>query len=1385
MPKTTLPNPQFGVGQEPFTQANYTLSVGTLSGDNILIASPQQTHDAGVDPTFMLMSHVQDPHAAHPASAISVEDIPAGTFNSDNVQGVLQELSANNPAQPANVGEWMAAFPYTTGIPDWGNLGLNTGAQTGFDVTPTVAQSHVYPYQWVPPVPANRTNLSQLGPFEPPPASTAVPPYPPTYFEFNETSGSTITARWNAGGFTPRDTVFNVEDTVGDYSGGGVRSALAGAFRRVRGMVQTYRVVHADPAATVFPVVVTGVVAPADRGVLALIRWPADGKKAEFLAQTVTLLTDSVIAAIVLGQGLYGEGTCPTDGEAGGLFLTGSPDAFAWPGQATGQAGLAEIYRGVAATFGPQTTTDSEGASGLGPDNYIFKDTSPYWNFDGRVSEALSIVSTALISAYIMEATLAVAHTFKIGQPITIVGNGPDIPDGTYTVESIPAGNIVRLWASGAGGGAGGGTAQRITGCDVDDYPADGIPFPGQVRLGTVAAAGYTPIAGGVPILGAPWLQGAVRGTPAPTAPTTTADLDNNFFQYRLPVLADYSNTPTGLPYTPLLEKPRYYTKPPLADNTDPLDFAGNFTDYAQDYYPYQVARFRHRFEVPAISTLNDAGSYILLHFKKEEYFEDLLVRGIWPTDDKLYSANATNVTDIIAGVAGLDDVQASTAANMIDQTTIYAMGWVNGSINGKPFFNLCGSVVVDKTDIVVSPPTITAGPTYSVTTIPAVAVDDWIHTVSGVAYFAAKDNNDQHCIELDTFTLTANNLFGDGGGNARAFLTGNPNGSFDPARIMTMTPMMMHLGDFFGVHQTYTATPTNGVWLHDQHIEMAIEAIAPPASVGGVAPLIAATASIPAFSVYITGPAGSATNTVFSTNAKPHAFLRTPLSHTFTSITDGVNLAQSAIGLLGGDSVLYSSTTRDAAANPNYGNLVDPVAVAIPPLWPTANPSLFIGQKQSEERFLDETYRYRSDFGSIAGVDNLIGPGMPLPAAAIEIPSKAGVAVVGPAPTSYDWPTASWFQGGTMSGPCWKQDLSIIANGFATELQVAGTPHRNPPIGEGVLAPKPSTGMLLYPKVNYTTGHRPNFATDVVTQYDYTFNVFDRSFVRVLDLSDSDVAAGTPFALLRFNGLTLDDFAYGGGATAGSANMAILAKVPGLTTWMDVGRVDGAGPSKQDPLLDGAGCMVLGPDTKNITSIYGHPVAQVKINVGPVANFFKCMTDPQCEDEIPLLIKVVYYCPHAVAFLDVRDNTVLLPGDNFDLNDGIHFPLNFQAGVDFAVGGTAAITATNIATAINAAIPMDVTAQAVGSRVYLMSDQFGTAGTAANVQCFGPAPIGLSPTALTFFTGGCESDKYDLSYQVTSAAGVTPVVFDPAPSEDYKSSEVRGLLTVTTAKLP
>jgi hypothetical protein len=203
---------------------------------------------------------------------------------------------------------------------------------------------------------------------------------------------------------------------------------------------------------------------------------------------------------------------------------------------------------------------------------------------------------------------------------------------------------------------------------------------------------------------------------------------------------------------------------------------------------------------------------------------------------------------------------------------------------------------------------------------------------------------------------------------------------------------------------------------------------------------------------------------------------------------------------------------------------------------------------------------------------------------------------------------------------------IRIVSVPGGNETQVAGLPERAPAFDYPVLDPFPSRGILLYPKTDYSTGYRPSLAAGDLTsaQWSYSSATGDKEYNRAFDANFSRdaspvSASGQPFVRLRIWGLRLADFAYAAPGP-GSLDIAILVKVPGLTTWMDLGRPDGGGSSKQDVALDGAGCMVVGTETFDAmdqeSRLY---YSQVKANTGPFANLFT-----NTLGEAPVLVKVI-----------------------------------------------------------------------------------------------------------------------------------------------------------------
>jgi hypothetical protein len=236
--------------------------------------------------------------------------------------------------------------------------------------------------------------------------------------------------------------------------------------------------------------------------------------------------------------------------------------------------------------------------------------------------------------------------------------------------------------------------------------------------------------------------------------------------------------------------------------------------------------------------------------------------------------------------------------------------------------------------------------------------------------------------------------------------------------------------------------------------------------------------------------------------------------------------------------------------------------------------------------------YRYPVTWAPLASGSrpNLVGPGLPNGSAPMAVPVR-------PVASSY----TGWY------------GLSLHTGTLPTgELQVAGLPARNPDAVEGLTSPFPSRGLLLYPQKNYSTGYSP-------VGPDYSSLTGDRKYVRAFDAGASNVGSQT--VVLKLWGVTLSDIAFVGGGPGG-LGIAVMVKVPGLTTWMDAGRVDGAGPSKQDASQDGAGCQTVGPGTMSgIDATTQIRYALVQVNLGPTAALFLNGESPA---RCPLLVAVV-----------------------------------------------------------------------------------------------------------------------------------------------------------------
>lgn len=1188
------------------------LSGSGLVGPGPNIGETDTPHTGDQAGSLALDAHVHDPKNAHPASAIEHDGHPELLISS-NVEGALDELIGTVMEQPPYLGSW-ARYTTFSGIPDWGTLklrdqslenfgspGLTTNKPAGTDA------SLIFPYY-------------HTGPGAPQDTEFKGPNYNPELGTVIQHGGDPNTDYlWN----------FGTELVVGKPIGAGYGTAHNGAFTRdgdvggpnlttMRTHMILGRVPVPDPETGRpyrFPVTVSGALYPADRGVVALFHFPpargaAGNMQAEFLGQPlVTDETDPlsaqgrVVAALLLGNGLLGDkciktvGECGEphvcDGDPGGIFGVGADadgkyDPFAFPGRATGQYNLSEIYAGV----------DAAGAELVPPFNDL---------------------------------------------------------DGDGVVGAARAVNAV-------------------------------VPAPGQVRLGTDPDAGVTPVDNGIPVFGAtsalyqvaPLAQLGSLGEPIHGDAIIN---DTNFFQYRLPVLSDYSAS-TGLKWTPAGEDPtntketaRFFEpKAPLATQYPDGDAVGTTlrtagfyeSSFSDDYWVWQVARYRQSFLLPSLEVTGnreEVGSYWLVHFKKEADFEKFARDGIFPWDAtdpyEVYGASLTDTTHIEADGNIVNEWPAATPPESPSgPAPLYGFA-------AESYHSLRSTIMQDPNGFA----------------LPALVNADWdwasqsgvlagqfaFTVISGVSYFVPRITS----TGADAFAITEIDINYDAGfwtsyRTDDHDLTGFSPGTA-PAVLASVNPMQINNAPFaYDVHPGGTlassldlvAGASVGVahipdpfYQRKHRFELPFTFLGNNAS-GDYADTNG-PADIDTLNYSASGGGdiqmrGDDINPAFTRDAKLRAYFRRPLAHVNESNAilpfDGVLGQGQLLDPIPGGTLLYHSTRFDSVnLDGSYGNfLVNPLGA--PPNQTYAQ--FFLAEKDVHEKFLDESYRLKSDWSfnwlalqtNPAALGYIQGPGMNAWSfGPIEVPVRAGY-------TASPYDENSWLLmedhllDFTAGGP--EEDLA---------LQVAGLPDRNPIVEAGVEVPFPSTGILMYPQIDYSTNHYPastGVEIDGRIQPDYTAISGDgRQYIRAFDLAFNNFSgvsatppidmAGQTEVTIRLDGIKLEDMLYqapGPGGTGGAGRIALMAKVPGLTTWMDMGRVDGGGPSKQDPLLDGAGCMIADLEkTYSFTDpVTGYKGCYITIDVGPVASFFTNQAvvssyvagSPQGES--PLLIKVL-----------------------------------------------------------------------------------------------------------------------------------------------------------------
>lgn len=1162
-----------------------------------------------------------DSGTAHPASAISLDGYPEETLHSDNVEGAFDEVIGVFPPMPPQIGAW-AQWTTFSGITDWGLLKTRDSGLLARDLlaapvavgaTLPNSDSGIFPYYYKPPSPllAAEVNDSPFG--ATPELSGQDPQTDPLW---NSNLDSTLMHGTGPGGF---------------FAGGYTRPGTGPNEVVIRTTMLGYRSSVEDDVTNLplrTEVTISGSLFPADRGVLALVHWPAGQREnpptiQEFLAQP---LLDRVVAAILLGQGILGEG-CNTgdndcdnlgacDGDPGGIFslgidANGKYNPYVFPGRATGQYDLSEIHRGLDSLDGQTLAAPFDGGGG---------------SYDRTINTT----------------------TPALGQ--VRLGTDPNAGVADPSGYGIP-----------------------ILGADINAYDPD------PVTVANVVA----------PRIGHRVIGSTIVRMESPAAPGTY--LDTNFFRYRLPYLKSYTAdglkwTPTGADPLTTREKFRFFEVATPADPAAPanLTTAGNYgTPFEEDYTTWQVARYRHSFLLP--STQNngieeECGSYWLIHFKRERDFEAFVRDGIMPWD-------ATNGYEVYGAETIVTTSPVEAPGNLVNEVS--SLGTWASPFGPAPDYGYVAQTYFTRRsnillDYLTGAPAFTGDFSFLVRT----GYPNGIMFVTGVAYFTLmRQDTGAGNIEITDLNVneTTNIFLNRTYRTDDAWLAGDNTlgGQSDPALLSSPSPAILTFFPFaYGPHPvppvnqlsgpsaTFPLNADTALGLSDvnspqmpSRVEIPFTHLGP----GGAGQY--SDINGPQIGDQVTiGMAGGAnitfqgddTEPAFTIRARPRAYFRRPLGHRAVATTVEPFTANDGHGVIieptgNAKIMLHTSRYNPVGGVGTFGNFTSGPT-------PSTSPAvLYTAEKDVQERFLDETYRYISTFrrglADVNGVINipgygslarraLAGPGISTwPGTPIEVPVRAGRT----ASHSIDWAFTAW-----LPLNIHQQALTLHGagglNGMGAELQVIGWPDRNPPITDQANAPFPSTGLLIYPKTDYRQVTdptiRPNQASDGLPgdQPDYSGLTGLRDYVRAFDASfgGTVAAAGQPFLTLRIDGVQLSDFIYSppgpGGAGDVKAKIAILVKVPGLTTWMDLGRADGAGPGKQDPNLDGAGCMVIGPDTFDaVDPQTGIVYCQVRVNVGPAVNLFSSTgIEGTTVGEVPVLVKVQMGSP---AFPYAMDN--------------------------------------------------------------------------------------------------------------------------------------------------
>ena len=305
----------------------------------------------------------------------------------------------------------------------------------------------------------------------------------------------------------------------------------------------------------------------------------------------------------------------------------------------------------------------------------------------------------------------------------------------------------------------------------------------------------------------------------------------------------------------------------------------------------------------------------------------------------------------------------------------------------------------------------------------------------------------------------------------------------------------------------------------------------------------------------------------------------------------------------------------------------------------------LFTARKDTQERFLDESYRLDHRFLEVvdsAVNNNLKGAGLPEGFLPIELSVRDDSPV-----STTEGDSKHGKAGFLRNGLHWQRGIQSGDFNVEGYAQVRGMPQLANNVLSGGKYGQPRRGVLTAPAIDYTaSGFIPNETyqsswQNSLTQYSsttYTAGLADKyyaqpdnslntsgwkerafSFVRTFDVDfsrsgTSENMAGTSRFKLRLVGLEFNNIDFQNAFRP----ITVYVKVPGLTTWLDVGRSNGDGPSKQSLEYDGAGCLISSQEGVLVEEAVHY--LDLELEVGPNASFFV-----NSDNETPVLVKALF----------------------------------------------------------------------------------------------------------------------------------------------------------------